>query len=219
MRSVKRLDEPQSLKTNSAIWTKELLDEVKRLGDYSKVSDSYKSKYNQTDVKNVLIQMYTNHCCYCEGLLGAQTYGRIEHLRPKSLPQFHKLTFAWDNLHWCCEKCNTNKGKKWDLQFPILDPTQDNISDHIAINIDSGEYELVNNSQRGQTTINHTDLNRDDLVEARRKLTIKISKYFSMLPTEKRKSFLDIYKAECEDNSYPSVIVKTCEILESFINV
>ena len=77
----------------------------------------------------------------------------------------------------------------------------------------------VNNSQRGQTTINHTDLNRDDLVEARRKLTIKISKYVSMLPAEKRKSFLDIYRAECEDNSYPSVIVRACEILESFINV
>ena len=67
------------------------------------------NKYNQTDVKNSLAQMYKNHCCYCEGMLGEQTYGRIEHLRPKALPQFYDLTFSWDNLHWCCERCNTKK--------------------------------------------------------------------------------------------------------------
>ena len=58
MRAVKRLDEPQSLKINSAIWTKELLDEVKRLGDYSKVSDSYKSKYNHLFHSFINLHLY-----------------------------------------------------------------------------------------------------------------------------------------------------------------
>ena len=52
MKSVKRLDEPQSLKQNAAVWTQELLNEIARVGNYSKVSDSFKGKYNQSDVKN-----------------------------------------------------------------------------------------------------------------------------------------------------------------------
>lgn len=109
MRAVKRPEIPQSLKQNADKWTKDLLEEINRVGVYAKVPDKYKNKYNQTDVKKLLAQMYKNHCCYCEGILGEQTYGRIEHLRPKALPRFYDLTFSWDNLHWCCERCNTKK--------------------------------------------------------------------------------------------------------------
>ena len=87
MRKVTRGPQPDSLKKHAIQWTKDLLAEIKRTGDYAKVDSSYKTKYNQEDVKDALKKMYKNRCCYCESLLGIQTYGRIEHLRPKSLPQ------------------------------------------------------------------------------------------------------------------------------------
>lgn len=139
MRAVKRPEIPQSLKQNADKWTKDLLEEINRVGVYAKVPDKYKNKYNQTDVKKLLAQMYKNHCCYCEGMLGEQTYGRIEHLRPKALPRFYDLTFSWDNLHWCCERCNTKKGNKWNEENPILDPAKDQISKYLRIDIDSGK--------------------------------------------------------------------------------
>lgn len=52
MRAVKRPEIPQSLKQNADKWTKDLLEEINRVGVYAKVPDKYKNKYNQTDVKN-----------------------------------------------------------------------------------------------------------------------------------------------------------------------
>lgn len=58
MRAVKRPEIPQSLKRNADKWTKDLLEEINRVGVYAKVPDKYKNKYNQTDVKKLLAQMY-----------------------------------------------------------------------------------------------------------------------------------------------------------------
>lgn len=217
MKSVKRLNEPQSLKQNAAVWTQELLNEIARLGNYSKVSDSFKGKYNQIDVKTELAKMYNNRCCYCEGALGEQTYGRIEHLKPKSLPQFYDLTFVWDNLHWSCEICNTNKGKKWNSKFPILDPTKDNIDDHIRLNVDSGEYEIINGSRRGETTIEHTQMNRCKLVEARQKVAFRIKKNFLRKDEKDRKKYLEETLADAEEFRYPCVVMETCNLLEQLL--
>ena len=47
MRAVKRPEIPQSLKQNADKWTKDLLEEINRVGVYAKVPDKYKNKYNQ----------------------------------------------------------------------------------------------------------------------------------------------------------------------------
>lgn len=111
MRKVRRLPHPESLKNHSVRWTEELMEEIKKQGAYAKVDDSFKNKYRQDDVKETLEEMYKGHCCYCESIVGTSSYGRIEHLKPKSLPAFYQCSFDWDNLHWCCEVCNTSYKK------------------------------------------------------------------------------------------------------------
>lgn len=136
MRKVKRLPEPGSLKDNAGQWTKELMDEIK--GSYAKVDDSFKNRYRQKDVKDALEKMYQRHCCYCESVIGASSYGRIEHLKPKSLPAFYQYAFQWENLHWCCEICNTSyKKTNWDFKYPILDPSKDDIAKFLTIKSDN----------------------------------------------------------------------------------
>lgn len=66
------------------------------------------------------------------------------------------------------------KGNKWNEENPILDPAKDQISKYLRIDIDSGKYESIGGSKRGETTILHTDMNRESLIEARQKLSIKI---------------------------------------------
>ena len=95
MRRVKRPKKPLSLSLYAEQWTEELLEQIKSKGSYSKVDTEYKERYRQEDVKEALEKMYTCHCCYCESIIGISTYGRIEHLKPKSLVQFHKYTFDW----------------------------------------------------------------------------------------------------------------------------
>lgn len=207
MRKVNRLQQPESLKNNSARWTKELIDEINKRGSYAKVEDKFKNKYRQEDVKDTLEKMYKKHCCYCESVVGVSSYGRIEHLKPKSNSQFYQYTFDWDNLHWCCEICNTSyKKAQWDFQYPILDPSKDEIDNFLKLNLTTGEYEAMENNRRAQTTINHTGLNRNNLVKARRRIVIRFLKdYKAHLSCGDERSFCNEWELLKEDMDYPSL--------------
>lgn len=207
MRTVKRLPEPDSLKNHAEQWTKELLDEIKAKGSYSKVHDSFKDKYRQKDIKDTLEKMYHKHCCYCESVIGASSYGRIEHLRPKSLPQFYHLTFDWKNLHWCCEICNTGyKKAKWDFQNPILDPSEDDIDSFLKLNLTTGEYVEIEGNKRASTTLDHTGINRDALVKARRRIIIRFLKDFKAHQNcGNEKEFCRDWEILKEDMDFPSL--------------
>lgn len=207
MRNVTRTTIPSSLSTNAATWTKDLLSEIKKAGSFAKVDNSYKDKYRQDDIKESLAEMYNNHCCYCESIIGKEyaTYGRIEHLKPKSI--FPLNCFDWNNLHWACEVCNTSyKKDNWDNTNPILDPCKDNISDHLYLDTSTGEYKEKNSSLRGITTINHTGLNRDGLAKARRTKLIELATHYNKYKkTGDEKTFISLYNKLKDDLDYPSV--------------
>jgi hypothetical protein len=135
------------------------------------------------------------------------------------LPQFYDLTFDWNNLHWCCEICNTTKKTKWDDAAPILDPTVDDITHFLVFNPDTGEYEALNGNKRAKTTIDHTGMNRNKLVEARRKMVVKLVKiYHYMEPSVNNMRFLDEIMKTYETDSFPSVVeavVRELRVLES----
>lgn len=207
MRKVQRLPEPDSLKNNVGQWTKDLLDEIKSKGAYAKVDRSVKDKYRQEDVKETLEKMYNQHCCYCESVIGTNTYGRIEHLKPKSLPEFYHLAFDWENLHWCCEICNTSyKKARWDFQNPILDPSKDDIDRFLELNLTTGEYSGIKEDERAATTIRHTGINRDALVKARRRIIIRFLKDFKAHQSSgNEKEFCRDWKILKEDMDFPSL--------------
>lgn len=164
MHKVTRTSEPDSLRQNKAQWTQELLDEIKRCkGKYKDVSDTYKNRYRQQDVKDSLETMFSNLCCFCETKIGASGFERIEHLKPKSLTRFHHLCFEWENLNWSCEICNSSKSNHWDDLNPILDPSVDDVTIHLKFCYDM----LDSLTLRGRTTIDHCQLNRANLVKAR----------------------------------------------------
>lgn len=205
-----RLPQPASLKENAQQWTKELLDEIKQQGSYTKADELYKNRYRQEDVKETLEKMYKRHCCYCESIVGTSSYGRIEHLRPKSMPQFYQYTFDWDNLHWCCEICNTSyKKAKWDFQYPILDPSKEDVDTFIQLDLTTGEYEAIEDNRRAQTTIDHTGLNRESLVKARRRIIIRFLKdYKAHQCCGDEKAFCREWELLKEDMDYPGLYEK-----------
>lgn len=217
MRKVIRPEQPKSLKDNAKFWTDALLAEIARTGNYSKVNDSFKNKYNQQDIKESLSKMYNNHCCYCECLIGIQTYGRIEHLKPKSLPQFYDQIYEWNNMHWACEICNTSyKRVNWDDCNPILDPSKDNIALFLALDLTTGEYYAVNNNKRALTTIKHTGINREKLVVARRRLIIQLCKnYKRWMQCDEGRKFIEEVVKDREDYDFPSVFLIVAKALSN----
>ena len=154
---------PESLRKNATRWRQEL---CALLSSYEQDQDRInkcRNRYKKDDIKAALKEMYGGLCCYCEGSIDMVAFGEIEHRRPKH--SFPAYTFEWDNLHWACPRCNRKKGNKWNEQYPILDSVSDTISEHLGYEL-NGEIRW-DISHRGKTTIEHTDLNRQALREAR----------------------------------------------------
>lgn len=196
MIKVKRSKIPKSLQGNADRWTKELLEQIKLKGGFSKVTATYKERYKQEDIKESLERMYNGKCCYCETIIGVASYEQIEHLRPKSIAKFHHLCFDWNNLHWSCQICNNNKRAQWNEQAPILDPCIDYPEQHIEFDLSTCKVIPKGGSERGKTTICHVQLNRDKLIRARKRIKDRAMRY--ILQIKKTESLVDdeFYKSE-----------------------
>lgn len=159
---------PKSLSRHASRWTRELLAQVKAAKKTgNKIHSKFFDRYNKDDVKIALAEMYDNLCCYCDSRIGIVDFPHIEHRKPKGT--FHESTFTWDNLHLACAQCNVAKGIQWNDTDEILDAVDDvPVSDHL-------EFDLaycVEKTSRGRTTIDHADLNRDPLLQAREKILL-----------------------------------------------
>lgn len=171
MRKVERLDEPDSLRTNKQVWKKELL---RCLNDpncaKSKKVKSLKKRYDKKDVRERLGQMYKGYCCYCESNISTVTTEHIEHRKPQS--RFPEETFEWENLHLACPDCNGYKSDKYNSSYPILDACKDDPDDHLS-------YAFVYRkalTRRGQTTLDHTKLDRSELVDVRTRVYERVER-------------------------------------------
>ena len=175
MKNVARLPEPKVLKRNAARWKQELLQEIQLAKRQNrKPYNKFYDRYNHQEVKDTLSRMYKRLCCYCEATLKVVTKGHIEHRKPKKgKSAFPELTFNWENLHLVCPTCNNCKGDRWDKEYEILDAAVDRpVTEHLTYEIeDTGVFRSAI-TLRGKTTMEHADLNREDLLEARTKVLL-----------------------------------------------
>lgn len=204
--AIKRLGKPDSLVRNANDWKNTLLNEIKVKGNYKDVAEKFKNKYRQTDVQERLKEMYFGKCCYCGKGIGACSYEHIEHLKPKSI--FPELCYEWNNLHWICMKCNMIKKAKWDYNNPILDPTVDEFTDYLEVDRFTGYMKEINANLRAVTTIRDPQLNRPELIKARKLILRKLDHLANLVkstPTHKDDQlfiqFLNDFIADEEDFS------------------
>lgn len=173
MKKVVRTAAPTKLLAKCDEWTADFLAEVRRNHGYKGMSKTIRDRYNQPEIREALKAMYNGKCCYCENKIGKEAAENIEHFKPKSNPKFHFLAFKWENLHWCCARCNQIKGSKWNSHYPIVDPTKENPDYHVKLNVITGELEAL--SRRGKHTIEHPNLNREELVDARKAIIHRLN--------------------------------------------
>lgn len=87
--------------------------------------------YGDASVKEQLISEQHDKCCFCEAKFSDNSYGDVEHYRPKkaykkrgarsfTYPGYYWLAYNWNNLMFSCEKCN-RKYKRND--FPLNNET------------------------------------------------------------------------------------------------
>lgn len=166
--------------------------------------------FGAKSVKNALLRMQHNKCCYCESKFRHTSYGAVEHYRPKGsvkqapgqreeYPGYYWLVYDWNNLLVSCEVCNTSyKG----ILFPLVDNNtrarshHDNIAierplfinpavqdprDHIRFRGDAPEPI----TEVGRATIQGLGLRRSGLEEDRRHRLAKLRLLRDFIELEK----------------------------------
>ena len=80
----------------------------------------FHQRYKQKDTKESLKKIYNQKCAFCEQQIREcvdneleECSSTVEHYRPKSI--YYWLAFSWDNLLWCCHRCNQNKGNSFEM--------------------------------------------------------------------------------------------------------
>jgi len=142
VRQLTRCDPPPELRTNSSLWTNELLNAIRLTPDriYLQLSQSQKNRLVRSYfkkfpiIKNTLFRFSGEKCAYCETI---PTTGRIQrtidHFEPVSIHP--DSTFQWENLLPSCHDCNSNKRTLDTRVSPIVNPCNDNPEEYFTFNI------------------------------------------------------------------------------------
>jgi uncharacterized protein (TIGR02646 family) len=130
MIAIQRTDEPDILKTKGKNKRQVLCQEYDN-GTRKFTFDS--NIYADNSVKQALITMQYDKCCFCESKFSHIAYGDVEHFRPKGgykqnetdkdlvKPGYYWLAYDWNNLLVSCTLCNQKY--KANL-FPLLDDSK-----------------------------------------------------------------------------------------------
>lgn len=184
MHKIERSELPENLREYLDECREGLYRELECIVSEKERSDSIRKAWKGLDaekkkaLKNELLKMSGDCCCYCESYVSTTGYGDIEHQRPKSA--FPELTFQWENLHYSCHLCNHKKGKHYDYENPILDVCVDEPAEHFLFPEEETIcYFMKPKTSRGTTTIERCKLNRDGLLKVRRKI---FEEYKNIIP-------------------------------------
>jgi uncharacterized protein (TIGR02646 family) len=166
----------------------------------------YRDLWRDPVLKEKLITVFQGKCAYCESSVVASSFVNVDNFRPKSrvledpsFPGYWWLAYEWDNLYPCCQLCGT-RGSRFPIsgeraspfdtgtallkENPLLiDPCLDNPEDHLVFH-DNGT--VVGKSDRGKTTIQIFNLNRESLVEERRWAVAETTLRVQLAVLEKR---------------------------------
>jgi uncharacterized protein (TIGR02646 family) len=142
--------EPQVLVLNKGMWTAEYREGADR------------RRYAHPDIREALRSETAQKCAYCESWMEHVSPANVEHIAPKS--RFRELVVEWTNLTLACSNCNTSKGTYWEDACRLLNPYEDEPSEHLRW---AGPMLFHITADRGRVTIRRLNLNRAELMHQR----------------------------------------------------
>jgi uncharacterized protein (TIGR02646 family) len=124
--------------------------------------------------------MTQGHCAFCDCFpLDDRSKEPIEHFKPKSDPRFYADAYAWDNLYYCCDCCQSTKGERWDDRLLRPDAADYSFERYFLFDYTTGEIKAnwlagAADQARASATIEHYGL---DLPEKRRSRCLELRKW------------------------------------------
>ncbi|MBP7864215.1 HNH endonuclease [bacterium] len=152
--------EPNVLKNSGSKWLQKVVTK-KAAGE--PIRDIVYDKFRRNkEIKITVVKDSFGKCSYCESKILAVSHGDIDHIIP--LDADHTLAFEWQNLVLSCTKCNFEKLAYFSKTDPLLNPLQDEPSEHL-LSEDHWIRGIPNT--KGPTTEIEVGLNRGGLIEDR----------------------------------------------------
>jgi uncharacterized protein (TIGR02646 family) len=133
------------LATNYEKWGQEYklhLDTKKKQG----VGFSWRM-YIYEPLKTELSILTQGHCTFCDGYpIGTESKETIEHFYPKN--DFPLLAYKWENLFYCCDKCQSEANKR-PFQYTLKpDDANYNFEDYFYFDLGSGKLLVLENLEK-----------------------------------------------------------------------
>ncbi|RLJ73665.1 AAA family ATPase [Pedobacter alluvionis] len=225
-------------------WDPRINISLKRLEEfYSRPKDSRsQEKYSKPfdpELREIFVahlrRLFNNKCAYCESSMSAASItSEYDHFRPKhgargldkefSTDHYWWLTYEWQNLYYCCPKCNMYKSTWFPVNGPrcqikmlyelvlaqetplLIDPCNDRPEIHFRYSPD-GELEGL--TDRGSVTIEIIKLNRSELVYERRQALTALR--------EQWKTFLTLFiRPQNNTNPLNSILEDWADIFSNY---
>jgi uncharacterized protein (TIGR02646 family) len=111
--------------------------------------------------------------------LDDRSKGPIEHFKPKSDPRFYGEAYAWDNLYYSCDCCQSSKGERWDECLLRPDAADYSFERYFCFDYTTGQIKpnclaTAADQERAAVTIRLYGL---DLAEKRRSRCLELRKW------------------------------------------
>lgn len=95
-------------------------------------ADDKKPVWNKSYIRDALLAMSSEKCCYCECKVGrGEREMHVEHFKPKSI--YKDLVVDWNNLFPSCPHCNKEKAAHDTVKEPIVNPVDNNPKDYFYL--------------------------------------------------------------------------------------
>ena len=127
-----------------------------------------------------LREMTQGHCAFCDCFpLDDRSKEPIEHFKPKSDSRFYGEAYAWDNLYYACDCCQSSKGERWDDRLLRPDADGYTFEKYFQFDYTTGEIKAnclasAEDQARASATIELYGL---DLSEKRRARSLELRKW------------------------------------------
>ncbi len=190
----------------------------------------FDERFKQKDIKESLSKIYHQKCAFCEQKIEKcidnnlqECSSTVEHYRPKS--KYYWLAFSWDNLLWCCHKCNQNKGNKFETKKREVEYNKEEFKDNIhsssKIYHSIEEPKIIN--PEIDNIIEKINFNKNGIIDSedeRVKYTIEICGLDRESLNEKRQKVIDdfikaINNKKLKNEPIKSVLIKWLEDIKS----
>lgn len=226
MRSIDRIEIESPFILNSSVAEKYIKDinVYLSLNTFDRPPHPPKDILHSADMLEALYNLFKGKCAYCEQKV-SQKYGEIDHFRPMSGAERAKgdvdpkhyvwLALQWENIYLACPACVRSKRNIFPVKKAgslganlstlrrtegayLVDPCFDKPDDHFFLD---GYGRFIPRTERGETSIDVLNLNRNDLLQERKQIVAKFQNIWRELLHFGENS--DINALEIFDSSMP----------------